>query len=283
VAVPRTPGGAIHAWRRYEPEPESDRQNERRDERNKLLHDLGSQLTLGDRVPERPARLPVGHPTVDRLLGGGFPLGALSEICGASSSGRTSLALSLLAATTTKGELAGWVDGANAFDPPSAERLGVNLDQVLWVRAPGWREALRATERLIQTEGFPLVLLDWTSSRKVPSTPSWIRLTRLAAATRTALLVLSTSRLTGPHAELALEMQPARARFTGTPALLEELETRIVLVRNRAAAVDPANSFSVELGRSSSPSPPLSPLSPLSPSSPLSPRPSLTPPHESAA
>ncbi len=234
MAVSRVPpGGAVRVRR------EPKRENERGNERKKLLRDLGSQLTLGDRVRERLARLPVGRPTVDHLLGGGFPLGALSEVCGSSSSGRTSLALSLLATTTANGELAGWVDGADAFDPPSAERHGVDLDRVLWVRAPGWREALRATERLIQTEGFPLVLLDWTRSLQAPPTPSWIRLSRLAAATRTALLVLSTSRLAGPHAELALEMQPARARFTGTPALLEELETRIVLVRNRAAPVDP--------------------------------------------
>jgi hypothetical protein len=184
------------------------------------------------------------------------------------SSGRTTLALSLAAATTSRGELAAWVDGADAFDPAWAERLGVDLDRVLWVRARSWQEASRATERLLRTEGFPLVLLDWTASREIPKDVSWIRLSRLATATRTTLLLLSTHRLAGPHAELALEMQPARARFHGTPALLESLETRVVVVRNRAAPVDPSASFEIAL-TDREPSPAL-------------PAP-VSPPHESAA
>ena len=217
-----------------------------------LLSDLGSQLKRGGGVRERPSRLPIGRPEVDRLLGGGFPLGALSEISGASSSGRTSLSLALLAHTTGRGELAGWVDTADAFDPPSAERLGVDLDRVLWVRVRTEPErsaerALRATERLLQTEGFPLVLLDWTGSLPAPKVASWIRLTRLAAATRSVLLLLSSERLAGSHAEMAVMMEPARARFTGTPALLEELEARMLLVRNRTAPIDPTASFDIRL------------------------------------
>ncbi len=198
-----------------------------------------NRLTLGGRVQESAGHLPVGCDRIDRLLGGGFPVGALSEISGAASSGRTSLALTLLAATTAKGELAGWVDAADAFDPISAERLGVDLDRVLWVRPPNEREALAASERLLKTEGFPLVLLDWTNRRAGPGTASWLRLTRLAAASRTTLLLLSAERLAGPHAALAIEMQPARACFTGTPSLLETLETRMLLVRSRATSVDP--------------------------------------------
>lgn len=253
------------------PEPRSDQTAQI----ESLLRDLGPQLVRGESVHERALRLPVGRPEIDRLLGGGFPQGALSEVSGASSSGRTSLALSLLAATTARGELAGWVDGADAFDPPSAERLGVDLERVLWVRAPSFREALRASERLIQTEGFPLVVLDWTALR-VPSSAAaaatWIRLARLAAAARTALLLLSTHRLAGPHAELALEMQPAGARFTGAPSLLEELETRCLLVRSRSLPVDPSEA-------------PEAPVSARSPSvQPLSQSPRSTPaPHESAA
>jgi len=217
-----------------------------------LLSDLGSRLQRGTGIREQPGRLPIGRPDVDRLLGGGFPLGGLSEISGASSSGRTSLSLALLANTTGRGELAGWVDTADAFDPPSAERLGVDLDRVLWVRAgtgPGRsaERALRATERLLQTEGFPLVLLDWTGNLPSPKVASWIRLARLTAATRSVLLLLSSERLAGSHAEMAVMMEPARARFTGTPALLEELEARMLLVRNRTAPIDPTASFDIRL------------------------------------
>jgi hypothetical protein len=203
-------------------------------------------------VQERPGRLPVGIPGVDRLLGGGLPIGALSEVTGSISSGRTSLALALLAATTARGELAAWVDAADAFDPPSARGQGVDLDRVLWVRASGWHEALCACERIVRTEGFPLVLLDGsmpaTNRGKGPAAPSestWLRLTRLLASSHATLLLLSHQRLAGAHAALAIEMQPARARFSGRPALLDELETRMTLVRNRTGPVDPQSSHPV--------------------------------------
>lgn len=214
-----------------------------------LLADLGPQLrrgdSLGSRDREQPPRCSTGIEEIDRLLGGGFPRGRLSEISGSPSSGRTSLALSLLAATTQSGELAAVVDRADAFDPLSAARAGVNLERVLWARALTWRETLRCTEHLLETDGFPLVLLDLTADLggaprrgEYGPTATWIRLARLATSTRTTVVLLSAERLAGPHAEIALEMQPARARFTGTPALLEELEIRAVLVRHRTSPGD---------------------------------------------
>jgi recombination protein RecA len=106
---------------------------------------------------------PTGIPDLDRLLEGGFPHGRLSEIAGPLSSGRTSLALCLLARATRAGEMVAVVDAADAFDPASAQAAGARLDRVLWARAPGWREALRSAERLLEAHGFALVLLDLPS------------------------------------------------------------------------------------------------------------------------
>jgi hypothetical protein len=228
--------------RRVPPSAAADTRHEQAHQARKigtLLADLGAQLCLGGRIREPTAYCPTGVLEVDRLLGGGFPLGALCEISGSASSGRTSVALSLLARATRAGELAGLVDAADAFDPISAERAGVDLDRVLWVRPRSWQEALRSSERLIQTEGFPLVLFDWTARRtRVPAGPvpsaSWIRLTRLAASTRTAVLLLSAERLAGSHAAVALELRLEEAHFTGTPALLDRIEIRAALVRHRA-------------------------------------------------
>jgi RecA/RadA recombinase len=106
-------------------------------------------------------RLPSGLADIDALLDGGFPCGRLSEIAGPPSSGRTSIALALLARTTTEaGELAAVVDRADAFDPASAEAAGVDLERLLWAQVGEWKEALRCAERLIETEGIPLVVLD---------------------------------------------------------------------------------------------------------------------------
>jgi hypothetical protein len=91
------------------------------------------------RAARGPALLP--RPREVGLLGGGFPRGGLSEIAGPPSSGRTSLALALLAAATARGEVAALVDAADAFDPPSAEAAGVALARLLWVRPPGLTEA----------------------------------------------------------------------------------------------------------------------------------------------
>jgi hypothetical protein len=230
---------------------------------------------------ERPNRLATGVAAIDALLEGGFPTGRLCEIAGPPSSGRTSLALSLLARITAgHGELAAVVDRADAFDPRSAQAAGVDLGRVLWARTGGqWQAALRCTERLLQTEGIPLVVLDWShgeaphpnrSAASQRSTPvpaaAWTRLVRLAAGTRSALVVLSDRRLTGPQAELVLEMQRTRPRFSGHPPLLEELGARARLARHRTGPL--GTDVAIGLGgveRESDPPGEAAPVDPRSP------------------
>jgi len=132
-----------------------------------------------------------GIADLDARLGGGFPGGRLSEICGPSpsiedpdqepnhaprkwskppptlSTGRTSLALGMLAETLRTGVLVAWIDLADAFSPEAAlaavlERGGEasDLDRLLWVRARNEDEALRCCERVMRTEGFELVFFD---------------------------------------------------------------------------------------------------------------------------
>jgi len=106
---------------------------------------LRAQLesALGGRWPspftfrERPRTETVssGIAPIDLLTGaGGLPRGALTEIFGPDSSGRTSLLLSLLAQMTAREEACALVDSTDAFDPLSAEAAGVDLRRLLWVR-----------------------------------------------------------------------------------------------------------------------------------------------------
>jgi len=201
-----------------------------------LLRDLGSQLRRGAAPAEPITRLATGLREIDRLLGGGFPRGRLSEIAGAASSGRTSLALALLARATAAGEVTALVDCADAFDPGSAQRAGVWLDRVLWVRTPRIPQALRCTERLLEAQGFALVLLDLAAAdlRRAPATP--LRLARTAASGAAALVALTQIRAMGSAAEIAVELAPAQTHFTGTPTLLEGLDVQVDLVRDRNAA-----------------------------------------------
>lgn len=77
---------------------------------------------------------PSGVAEVDALLGGGFPRGSLVELCGPGSSGRTSLALSLLAQATDARQACAFVDVSDSLDPSSLAAAGVELPRVLWIR-----------------------------------------------------------------------------------------------------------------------------------------------------
>jgi len=224
-----------------------------------LLVDLGSQIQKGSAraVAGAPRWHPTGVHALDRLLGGGFPIGRLSEICGPAeatlhpgqSAGRTAVALGLLAETLAGGVLAAWIDLADAFDPGSA--LGAirarggedhDLDRLLWVRARDEDEALRCCERVMRTEGFELVVLDLfrlsSSSengfRIRLKDVTWLRLARLAAGTRTTLVAVADTPVTGSRAELVLEMRPCDVRFHAAPPLLESIGTEAVLRRHRS-------------------------------------------------
>ncbi|WP_263368690.1 DNA recombination/repair protein RecA [Edaphobacter bradus] len=75
-----------------------------------------------------------GIETLDELLNGGLPVGAISELVGPECSGRTSVALSFLSRITQGAKVCAWVDVSNAFDPASAAAAGINLARLLWVR-----------------------------------------------------------------------------------------------------------------------------------------------------
>jgi hypothetical protein len=215
-----------------------------------LLRDLGPQLTRGSHAGtahRAAAPLCSGIPAIDALLKGGLPRGRLSEIAGPASSGRTSVALALLAHATRAGEVVAVVDAADAFDPTSAAAAGIPLERLLWARPPESREAVHCSQRLLETRGFALVVLD-LQGRAAPAQRTdggrrwappplprsvWQRLARTTAATGTALLVLSPSRQTGSFAEVALEMRRRRAHFTDTPSLLDSLEIEVCVARRR--------------------------------------------------
>ena len=203
-----------------------------------LLRDLGSRLRRGSHEAARQTsggrRHPTGLADVDALLGGGFPAGRLCEIAGSLSSGRTSLALALLAQATRAGEWTAFVDVANAFDPSSAHAAGVALPHVLWVRPQDSRQAARACARLLELRGFALIALDLPPPRQLALPPAaWQRLARAAAASGTSLIVLSEQRLTGTSSSLVLETRCARAQWSGSPALLEGLEIEAQVARMR--------------------------------------------------
>ena len=99
---------------------------------NTLAARIPSALTPVPRII-RPIS-PTGVDTVNELLHGGLPLGAISEFVGPECSGRTSLALSFTAQVTRAGSVCAWIDVGDALQPESAAAAGIDLERLLWVR-----------------------------------------------------------------------------------------------------------------------------------------------------
>jgi recombination protein RecA len=101
------------------------------------------EAKIGARIPaafairanRSPRLLPTGIPAIDAMLGGGVPLGHLTEITGAGSTGKTGLAIGVVAAATRKGAACAWIDVLDSFDPESAAACNVDLRRLLWLRA----------------------------------------------------------------------------------------------------------------------------------------------------
>jgi recA bacterial DNA recombination protein len=106
---------------------------------------LGERLSSTLLLRERPAPLtvPFGVAALDALTGG-LPRGALSEIAGPASSGRTGVMLAALAGATRRQEVCALVDASDSLDPVSAAATGVDLERLLWVRCSGRTNASRS-------------------------------------------------------------------------------------------------------------------------------------------
>ena len=165
-----------------------------------------------------------GWGPLDRLLKVGIPRGKIIELEGRLSSGKTGLAFSLMAEATLQEELVAWVDAFDTLDPASAERAGVDLKRLLWVRCRNFEDALersfKALDVLIQAGGFGVVVfdLDPVSSRGDEKVKrplhDWFRLQRAVRGTRTILLILSRRRVAGSAASVAFSLDRTRVDWT---------------------------------------------------------------------
>ncbi len=89
---------------------------------------------LSPQIRAERVRFLTGIRGVDVVARGGFPVGAITEVVGAESSGRTTLAASFTARRTAEGQVLAWVDVTDALDPESMAAAGVDLERMLWVR-----------------------------------------------------------------------------------------------------------------------------------------------------
>jgi recA bacterial DNA recombination protein len=173
-----------------------------------------------------PLFTPTGQSDRIAVSQGGLPRGALTEIVGPNSSGRTSLMISLMAEMTAREEVCALVDASDAFDPQSAGTAGVVLKRVLWVRCTrqnhnvrhALEQALKSTDLLLAGGGFGLVAVDLGDippqlARRVPLA-HWFRFTRAVEDTPTVLMVLEQVPYAKTCASLVLRLETKRAYWT---------------------------------------------------------------------
>ena len=122
----------------------------------------GSVMRLGARGPlEEIAVIPTGAITLDVALGiGGLPRGRVTEIYGPESSGKTTLALHVIAEAQRLGGIAAFIDAEHALDPIYAKRLGVNTDELLISQPDTGEQALEIAETLVRSNAVDVIVID---------------------------------------------------------------------------------------------------------------------------
>jgi len=178
-------------------------------------------------------------------LSNGLPRSAITEIIGTSSSGRTSVLLSVLAQATWGDEVCALIDLGDRFDPASAAHAGIALDRLLWIRGRNDLErAFKATDLVLQGGGFGLVMLDMADvaaqyARRIVSS-WWYRFRRAIENTPTALMVVSQTSCVRSCSSLSLELKKNSLAWSYTTKAFETTtaldspkrseETRLALV-----------------------------------------------------
>ena len=121
----------------------------------------GAVLQLGSRSVQQVSVIPTGSISLDAALGvGGFPRGRVMEVFGPESSGKTTLALQVIAQAQAAGGTAAFIDAEHALDPTYARALGVDVDNLLVSQPDYGEQALEITNSLISSNVIDVVVVD---------------------------------------------------------------------------------------------------------------------------
>lgn len=121
----------------------------------------GSVMRLDETRASNVAAIPTGSLAVDLALGvGGMPRGRVVEIFGAESTGKTTLALHTIAEAQKRGGTAAFIDAEHALDPDYAERIGVNIKEMIIAQPGSGEEALQIVEKLVRSGEVDIIVID---------------------------------------------------------------------------------------------------------------------------
>ncbi len=121
----------------------------------------GSIMRFGEAGKLHVEAIPTGSVSLDAALGvGGVPRGRIIEIFGPESSGKTTLALHIVASAQQRGGLCAFIDAEHAFDPDYAKKIGINLEELLISQPDAGEQALEITETLVRSNAVDVVVID---------------------------------------------------------------------------------------------------------------------------
>ncbi|MBM7698262.1 recombinase RecA [Kurthia huakuii] len=121
----------------------------------------GSVMKLGEQADRKISTSSTGSLTLDMALGvGGYPKGRIVEVYGPESSGKTTVALHAIAEVQRNGGQAAFIDAEHALDSSYAEKLGVNIDELLLSQPDTGEQALEITEALVRSGAIDIIIID---------------------------------------------------------------------------------------------------------------------------
>lgn len=121
----------------------------------------GTIMKMGDQAVESMEVIPTGSVTLDIALGvQGFPKGRIIEIYGPESSGKTTLAIHAIAQSQRQGGIAAIIDAEHAFDRYYAEKLGVDVENLLISQPDNGEQALEIADNLIRSGAIDIIVID---------------------------------------------------------------------------------------------------------------------------
>ncbi|KAA0258898.1 recombinase RecA [Deferribacter autotrophicus] len=121
----------------------------------------GAVMRLGDKAIEKPPVIPTGSLSLDIALGiGGIPRGRIIEIYGSESSGKTTIALHVIAEAQKMGGVAAFIDAEHAMDPVYADAIGVDIENLLVSQPDSGEAALEIAETLVRSGAVDVIVID---------------------------------------------------------------------------------------------------------------------------
>ncbi|MEJ9280798.1 MULTISPECIES: recombinase RecA [Ureibacillus] len=121
----------------------------------------GSIMKLGEKTDLQISTVPSGSLALDAALGvGGYPRGRIIEIYGPESSGKTTVALHAIAEVQAQGGQAAFIDAEHALDPIYAQKLGVNIDELILSQPDTGEQALEIAEALVRSGAIDIIVID---------------------------------------------------------------------------------------------------------------------------